>query len=215
MKGRVDKCVIYGAWCLCHPERGIYYGGQTSLGVNSRWSTHLWVARTKHAKSHDSRLSRWIRKHGAGNVVFSVLEVCTLEELDDRERSWIAYLRSMGQAQANYLEGGSQPRGHKNPDHSTRMSGPGNPMFGKDRKALMAYARSFQGPASEKTRRKRGDANRGERNKRAVLNDEKVREIRRRYTGKYGELTQMGREYGVTPQMIYSIVNNKNWTHVR
>lgn len=87
-------------------------------------------------------------------------------------------------------------------------------MFGKDRRELLAYARSFQGPASEETRKKMGDAHRGENNSRAVLNDEKVRQIRARYTGAYGELTRMGREYGVTAQMIYSIVNRKSWKHV-
>lgn len=211
---RKSKAVIYGAWCLCHPEAGIYYGGQTAYGVLSRWTTHLWGARTPHSKSYNSRFSRWIRKHGEENVAFSILEVCTPEELDAREVFWISHLRLAGQAQGNYLEGGSQPRGHKNPEHSKRMSGAGNPMFGKDRRELLAYARSFQGPASEETRKKMGDAHRGENNSRAVLNDEKVRQIRARYTGAYGELTRMGREYGVTAQMIYSIVNRKSWKHV-
>lgn len=87
-------------------------------------------------------------------------------------------------------------------------------MFGKDRTEMMAYARSFIGPTTAETRRKRGDAHRGEKNVRAVLNDTKVREIRARYTGAYGELTRMGREYGVSAQMIYSIVNWKSWKHV-
>jgi len=209
-----SKVVIYGAWCICHPDRGIYYVGQTIRGVVSRWTTHLWCSRTEHSKSYNSRLSRWIRKHGPDNVAFSVLEVCTPDEIDSRERAWISDLRKLGQAQANYLEGGAQPRGHKNPEHSAKMSGPGNPMYGRDRKELMAYARSFQGSPSEETRRKMGDAHRGENNSRAILNDEKVREIRRRYTGRYGELTRMGKEFGVTAQMIYSIVNRKSWKHV-
>lgn len=214
MKEPKSKAVIYGAWCLCHADRGVYYVGQTINGVVSRWTTHLWNAEKPHAKSYNSRLSRWIRKHASGNVVFSVLEVCTPDDLDEREIFWIAYLRGLGQAQANYLEGGKQPRGHKNPGHSERMSGEGNPMYGKDRSKLMAYARSFQGPASEETRKKMGDAHRGEKNVRAVLNDEKVREIRSQYTGKYGELTRMGKQYGVSAQMIYAIVNRKSWKHV-
>lgn len=209
-----SKAVIYGAWCICHPDRGIYYAGQTLHGVVSRWTTHTWNAEKPHAKSYNSRLSRWVRKHGKDNIAFSILEVCTPDDLDEREVYWIAYLRSLGQAQANILEGGKQPKGHKRPKHSRLMSGENNPMYGKSRKEVMAYARSFQGPASEETRKKMSNAHQGEKNVRAVLTEKDVREIRSAYTGKYGELTRMGKQYGVTAQMIYAIVNRKSWKHV-
>lgn len=50
-----SKVVIYGAWCICHPDRGIYYVGQTIRGVVSRWTTHLWCSRTEHSKSYSAR----------------------------------------------------------------------------------------------------------------------------------------------------------------
>lgn len=214
MKSVSDKCVIYGAWCYCHPDRGIHYVGQTIHTVLSRWTTHLWNARTPHSKSYNNRLNRWIRKHGPENIAFTVLEICTADDIDECEIRWIAYMRSIGQAQANHLAGGNQPRGHKNPGHSDRMSGSGNPMYGRDRKEAMAYARSFQGPPSKETRLKRAEHVRGENNPKAVLTENDVRDIRASYTEKYGELTRMGRQYGVTAQMIYSIVNNKSWKHV-
>lgn len=208
------KVVVYGAWCHCHPARGVYYVGQTKFGVVSRWNTHLWNADKPHARMYNSRFSRWIRKHGPDNVAFSVLEVCTEIDLDDREIYWISHLRGMGQAQANLLSGGSNPTGHKRPAQSKRMTGENNPMYGRDRKELMAYARSFQGPASEETRRKMGDAHRGSKNARARITEGDVRNIRRRYTGAYGELSAMGREYGLTAQSISGIVKRETWKHV-
>lgn len=210
------KCVIYGAWCVCHPGRGIYYVGQTLKGMNSRWYHHLWLSRREDSRSFNSRFSRWIRKHDERNICFSILEVCTPEDIDDSEIRWILYLRSQGQAQGNLLAGGSQPRGHKRPEHSARMTGAGNPMYGVDRAEIMAHARSFQGAASEETRRKMGESRRGSKNGRAKLTEDDVKEIRSRYSGKwpYGSKTRIAKEFGVSVQMIGDIVNRKNWKHV-
>lgn len=207
------KVVVYGAWCLCHPDRGIYYAGQTTHGVVSRWNVHLWNARTSEAKSYRSRLSNWIRKHGPENIVFSELEICTVDDLDEREVAWISYLRSLGQAQANLLDGGKQPRGHKRPAHAKDMSGSNNPMYGRDRSELMAYARSFQGPASEETRVRMSEAHRGSRNARAVLDEEAIKELRKQ-PKRYGLFSEWARRYGVSAQTIYLAYNRKTWMHV-
>lgn len=188
------KAVIYVAWCICHPEDGVRYVGQTSKGVNSRWSVHLWNARTEGSTSYKGFMSSWIRKHGAENIVFSVLEVCTPEELDEREIFWIAFYRDQGANLTNILAGGAQPRGHKRPDHARDMSGPNNPMYGKDRKELMTYARSFQGPPSEETRAKMSAASRGRKHRPETLDKMSVkgreswtRERKERFSRRYSE----------------------------
>lgn len=210
----MDKSVIYVAWCICHPEDGIRYVGQTSKGLNSRATVHFWHARTETSKSHQSHMSKWIRKHGDRNVVFSILEVCTREELNEREKSWIALFRSRDYKLVNILEGGDQPRGHKRPEHSKRMSGHNNPMYGKDRSELM---RKIHRPPSEATKRIWSKNRTGSGNANAKLTEDQVREIRSRYDGKwpYGAKTAAAREFGVTPQMIHAIVFGKSWTHVR
>jgi group I intron endonuclease len=212
----MDDCVIYVAWCVCHPEGGIRYVGQTCKTLKTRRSVHLWNARTPEAKSYRSPLSNWIRKHGEENVAFTVLEVCTRNDLNEREIAWIALFRQQGYPLLNVLNGGDQPRGHKRPEHSKRMSGTGNPMYGKDRSDLMAYARSFQGPASEETRKKMSDSRRGERNGKAKLTEANVRDIRSRYAGKWphGARSRVAREFGISVTMLTDIIERRSWKHV-
>lgn len=52
----------------------------------------------------------------------------------------------------------------------------------------------------------------GEVNGRAVLTEELVREIRRRYVKRYGAQTELAREFGTTPTNIGHIVRGKTWT---
>jgi hypothetical protein len=51
----------------------------------------------------------------------------------------------------------------------------------------------------------------GENNWRAQLTWGQVREIRERYTGKWGECAALAREYGVSRDTVYAIVTNKTW----
>lgn len=61
----------------------------------------------------------------------------------------------------------------------------------------------------------RGRDSRGTKVKSAKLNDDLVREIRKKYsTGKYTQ-KQLSVEYGITPANIGRVVNNKSWTHVK
>lgn len=59
-----------------------------------------------------------------------------------------------------------------------------------------------------------GLAGRGEKSGRAVLNNEQVREIRRRYRGKWGEQTALAKEYGVSQSLIAKIVRGEVWIHL-
>ena len=205
---------IYGVKCTCHPDDGIRYVGQTVKSVASRRGVHLWNARTVRSKSHNSYFSNWIRKHREENVEFFVLEVTTEEEVDHREDHWIQELRATGHRLTNIKAGGGQARGHKRPDQSERVSGAGNPMYGADRRELMAYARSFQGPMSEDEKARRSEAYSGAGNPRAQLTESDVREIRALYTGKYGELTRMADRYEVSAQTIHQVVKRKTWKNV-
>lgn len=55
---------------------------------------------------------------------------------------------------------------------------------------------------------------RGEGHGRAKLTEEQVHEIRRKYTGRYGDQSRMGREYGVSQSLIAKIVRGDIWTHL-
>ncbi len=54
----------------------------------------------------------------------------------------------------------------------------------------------------------------GEKNGQARLTEEDVRKIRASYTGRYGDLTNLGRAYGVSKHGIFDIVNRRSWGHV-
>lgn len=54
----------------------------------------------------------------------------------------------------------------------------------------------------------------GENHPAALLNEEAVRSMRARYTGKYGELTRFAREFGVRVQTVEDAVKGKSWKHI-
>lgn len=204
---------VYGVRCRKHPEEGVRYVGQTVVSAWSRRGVHLWNARTPSSKSYGSYFSNWIRKHGEENVEFFLLEETTEEALDAREDAWIVKLRSEGSALTNVKRGGGQARGHKNVQQSRRMKGENNPMYGKDRREIMAYARSFQEAPSEDTKALWSEQRTGEGNARAVLTDELIRELRSQEK-RYGLFSEWARKYGVTPQTIHSAYHGKTWKHV-
>jgi hypothetical protein len=55
----------------------------------------------------------------------------------------------------------------------------------------------------------------GERSSRARLTWEQVREIRRTYSGRYGEQSALARTYGVTPATMWHMLKGKTWRESR
>ena len=64
---------------------------------------------------------------------------------------------------------------------------------------------------ADKSERGRHPNYNGGRNPNAKLTPEQVEEIRRRYTGRYGEQSELGREYGVYASTIRDIVVGRKW----
>lgn len=100
--------VIYGLRCICHPEVGYRYVGQTTQGVTARLRDHRKGSRyPKWAVQH------WIRKHGEYNVEADVLE--SFEDrtpLNAAETKWIEQLRTFcdwREGGLNLTRGGDHP----------------------------------------------------------------------------------------------------------
>lgn len=55
---------------------------------------------------------------------------------------------------------------------------------------------------------------RGEKNNQSKLKENQVREIRKKYTGKRGELKSLGEEYRVNYNTIRLIIRNERWKHI-
>jgi len=60
-------------------------------------------------------------------------------------------------------------------------------------------------------RLRHGRTPRGERNGRCKLTAQQVKEMRGRYTGKYGQAESLAREYGLSSSATHSILKGGNW----
>jgi hypothetical protein len=54
----------------------------------------------------------------------------------------------------------------------------------------------------------------GSGNGRAKLTDDDVIAIRRAFTGRYGQQSELAREYGVTSAQVSKVVKRQTWTHL-
>lgn len=66
------------------------YIGQTHVSVKLRFQNHLSAAR----RGLDYVIGKAIRKYGEDNFYVETLEECTIEELNEREKYWIAFYNS-------------------------------------------------------------------------------------------------------------------------
>jgi group I intron endonuclease len=111
---------------------GKVYVGQTK-NFAARKAGHLYAAR----KGLERPLYHSMRKHGAENFIFEVLEECADEVVNERESHWVAHFDSFNSERGyNLTSGGGQGT---EVSESTRsklremFSGAKNPMFGTHR----------------------------------------------------------------------------------
>lgn len=64
------------------------YVGQTKVSLKLRFQNHLSAARN----GKDYIIGKAIRKYGEDKFYIELLEECTVEELNEREKYWIASL---------------------------------------------------------------------------------------------------------------------------
>lgn len=82
------------------------YIGQ-SVNIKQRWRKHKYDAQTCN-KNYDYPLYKAFRKYGIENFKFEIVEQCSVNELNDREKYWIAYYGSNIKGY-NQTEGGFTP----------------------------------------------------------------------------------------------------------
>lgn len=88
------------------------YIGQSS-NIEKRWNAHLLTINNPNKQSYNYPLYLAIRKYGLENFNFSIIELCELSELDDKEKYWINYYKS------NYRDFGyNQTIGGYSPTHN-------------------------------------------------------------------------------------------------
>ena len=96
-----------GIYRIKNTANGKYYVGQ-SEDIAKRWFHHRWELQNgKHINLH---LQAAWDKYGEESFEFQVLELCPVEELNDREKYWIFYFDALDNGY-NILGGGCGQRG--------------------------------------------------------------------------------------------------------
>lgn len=95
---------MIGIYKITNRQNNKAYIGQ-SINIEKRWAAHK--SQIYKTKQQDSPLYRAFIKYGIDNFSFEVIEECCKEELNDRERYWIAEFNSNGRLGYNQTEGGN------------------------------------------------------------------------------------------------------------
>ena len=123
---------------------GKCYVGQTTRTPEERFVEH------KHCQT--SNIGRAIRKHGVESFTLEVLEVCeTREQLNERERFWIAFFNCLWPLGYNMTEGG-EGNWERTPESIAKMSRKGSHLSEETKQKLSRALKGRQIP--EETRRK-------------------------------------------------------------
>jgi hypothetical protein len=116
-----DPSAVRGIiYCVEHIASGKKYVGQTRshrlnhgryrpFGAEGRFRSHMSeaVCNTKHKSGH--LLGVDVRKDGSDAFRVSTLETCEIDQLDEREMSWIETLNTIFPAGYNLSPGGHEP----------------------------------------------------------------------------------------------------------
>lgn len=100
-----------GIYKITNQVNGKVYIGQSS-NIENRWREHILTANNKDYYGHTRMLIYpAIRKYGIENFSISIIEECSIEQLDEREIYWISYYDATNPIKGyNLLSGGQSGR---------------------------------------------------------------------------------------------------------
>lgn len=105
---------ICGIYKIENNINGKVYIGQSS-NILKRWIAHKNTYSNPNSKNYDYPIYRAIRKYGLENFSFEILEECSVDSLNEREKYWIQYYQS-------YSNGYNQDEGGNSASHFTKLS---------------------------------------------------------------------------------------------
>lgn len=104
---------MIGIYKIQNTINGKCYIGQ-SVDIHRRWNDHKSSAFNPNNESYHQHLYRAIRKYGLHNFEFSVLEECTVNELNPKERAYItqfdSFCNGYNQTLGGDAAGGQMPK---------------------------------------------------------------------------------------------------------
>lgn len=170
-----------GIYCIENIKNNKKYIGQ-SIHIHRRWSEHK--NELKNNIHHNDYLQKSWNKYGTDNFKFYIIELCSVDELDDKEDYYISLYNTMNDDYGyNLLTGVGVNRvisevtryklsqAGKKKKSNRDISGSKNPMFGKthsdETKEKIRQTR-IGSKASDETRKKLSEKQAGENNPRCV-----------------------------------------------
>lgn len=217
MKDIYSKIGIYG---IHNTVNGKIYIGKTGMNFGDRWDCHRSLLRNN--KHDNSYLQHAWNKYGENAFEFIIVEECTVDELNDKEKYWIQYYKDQGLAY-NILDGGDglDNLGTHLSEETKRKIGEKNRVNNLGKKH------------SEETKRKMSESHKGykptpeaiaktaEASRKAMqanpplakLTPDDVREIRK-LNEEGVKSKDIAEQFNVTYQCIRDVILGKRWSHV-
>ena len=120
--------VICGIYCIENTDTCKKYIGQ-SKNIYKRWTDHKWSL-NNNVHDNDYLQKSW-NKYGEDHFVFSIIEECSIDDLDKREIYYIQYFGTYDRKNGYNLRAGGGRIGDMAPEVIEKLSGVNNPMYGK------------------------------------------------------------------------------------
>lgn len=120
--------IICGIYCIENINTHKKYIGQ-SKNIYKRWADHK-CALNNNTHDNDYLQNAW-NKYGESNFVFSVVEECSIEKLDEREIYYIQKFATYERKSGYNLRGGGGRINDMAPEIKEKLAGINNPMYGK------------------------------------------------------------------------------------
>lgn len=221
---------MIGIYVWTNKINGMQYVGQ-SIDIERRKNAHIYAAST----DNDAPLYKAMRQYGIDNFVFSVLEECTADELNERETFWITKLDTYKHGYNCNLGGDQYSIGECNPRtqltnievlnirNRIHVNGEDIKKVYEEYQDRISYSRFWSLVRGETWQnvdcsmiKNLPINNRGQRNARAKLKDDDVIEIRRRKYINHERTIDIFQDYKdrISFSAFEKIALGSTWIHI-
>lgn len=100
---------MIGIYKITNTINGKQYIGQ-SINIEKRIKEHFWKASNMNDCSYNTAIHQAIRKYGAENFEWNIVEECSIQDIDQKEQYYIKLFNTLAPNGYNILQGGQKTR---------------------------------------------------------------------------------------------------------